>query len=338
ATTDMTYLQDSNALGTNYVVASMGGGFGEGSQVAVHATQDNTQITFTPKGGAAINVTLQKGETYKYAGGSTDLTGSSVTADKAVAVFSGHACAQVPIGTSFCDTLLEQAIATDKLSKVYEVAASKGATLAGGDLVRVIATTNGTQVKVNGAVVATLNKGQFHEMTLAANTGAKIETSEVAAVAQYLKGGGGSNTDPAMSYVPGKDTWLKSYRLATPSGGAAFSVNYASIVIATDDLDSLLLNGADVDTSSFTAIGTTGLSRGNVDLALGLFEMSAANSFLLMLGGGSGADSYYTYGGATFAPGISEPPTTNNVPIPGTIFLVGAALASLGLTRKRRAA
>ena len=66
--TDMTYLFDSAALGNNYVVASQGGGFGEGSQVMVHATQNNTAITLTPKGGAPINVTMQAGETYKYAG------------------------------------------------------------------------------------------------------------------------------------------------------------------------------------------------------------------------------------------------------------------------------
>ena len=40
ATTDMTYLFDGASLGTNYVVASQGGGFGEGSQVAIHATAE----------------------------------------------------------------------------------------------------------------------------------------------------------------------------------------------------------------------------------------------------------------------------------------------------------
>ena len=53
-------------------------------------------------------------------------------------------------------------------------------------------------------------------------------------VAQYLEGGqGGNQTDPALSLVPGSDTWLKSYRLSTPTGAAAFDQNYASIVIST---------------------------------------------------------------------------------------------------------
>ena len=48
----------------------MGAGFGEGGQAMIHATQNNTSVTFTPKGGApVVNVVLQAGETYKYASG-----------------------------------------------------------------------------------------------------------------------------------------------------------------------------------------------------------------------------------------------------------------------------
>jgi hypothetical protein len=343
ASTDMTYLLDDAALGKNYVVASMGGGFGEGSQMAVHATVDNTEVTITPRGGSAITVTLNKGETYKYAGSSTDLTGSTIVANQKVAVFSGHECAQVLPGTSFCDNLLEQAIPTEKLSRNYLLTASKGAEITplNRDLVRVIATADNTEVKVDGVVVATLNKGEFHQFNLAETTGARVEASAPVAVAQYLVGGQGTQTDPAYSYVPGQDTWLDSYRLATPTGGAAFDVNYASIVIDSDDLGSLLLNGSGVNTSAFSAIGSTGFSRGIVDLPLGLFDLTADSAFLVMLGGGSSADSYFTYGGSTFAPGISPPPPPPpppGVPLPGTLLLAMGALAAMAGVHRRKAA
>ena len=336
--TDMTYLFDSTALGTNYVVASQGGGFGEGSQVMIHATQNATAVTFTPKGGAPINVTLNAGETYKYSGGSTNLTGSFVSSNKAVAVFGGHECAQVPVGTTFCDNLVEQMISTNNLSKTYLVTASKGAevTPLNSDLVRVIATANNTEVKVNGAVVATLAAGDFHEFSLAENTGARIEASEAVMVAQYLKGGQGTNTDPAMALVPGSDTWLDTYRLSTPFGAQDFVIDYASIVIATADLASPLLDGVAVNTSGFSAIAGTAFSRGIIDLPNGLFDLVAASEFLVMLGGGSQADSYFTFGGSTFAPGISPPDPPTGVPEPGSLALVGLGLIAAAAVRRRR--
>ena len=343
ATTDMTYLLNAAALDKQYVVASIGGGFGEGSQVAIHATVDNTLVTFTPKGGAAINVTLQAGQTYKYAGGATDLTGSTVSSSQNVAVFSGHECAQVPVGSTFCDTLLEQAIPNSKLSTTYYTVATAGSALATNrsDLIRVIATASGTQVKKDGVVVATLAAGSFYEFLLPTGSGTKIEASQPVAVAQYLTGGGGNNTDPAYTYVPGADALLRSYLLATPSGSSAFVDNYASVVVDAADLTTLMLNGVLVNTSSFTQIGTSGFYGGQVTLPLGLFTLSAADPFLVLLGGGSSADSYLTYGGSSFAPGVSPPvdppvPPVPGVPEPSTVALFGIALAGLALSRRAK--
>lgn len=241
-------------------------------------------------------------------------------------------------GTTFCDTLIEQMIPNNKLSKSYLLTASKGAELAPArsDLVRVIATVDGTEVKIDGVLVATLNKGDVHEFSLAEKTGAKVDASQPLMVAQYLKGGMGANTDPAMSMVPGVDTWLDEYRLATPSGTQDSVVDYASLVIPTADLGSLLLHGVAVNTASFTGIAGTSFSRGIVDLPNGLFTLDAANDFLVMLGGGSNADSYFTFGGSTFAPGISPPDPPDPTPVPAGPALLGLSLVGLAAIRRRR--
>ncbi|WP_290870217.1 hypothetical protein [Aquabacterium sp.] len=330
-TSDMAYLYDSKGLGTQYLLASQGGGNGEGSQVGITATQDNTIVTLTPKSGAAVTVTLNKGQTYTYAGGSVDLTGSRVSANKPIAVLSGHQCANVPIGTGYCDTLVEQMPSIDRLSKRYVVSETTN-TGSAGNLVRVISPTDGNQIKVGGVVVATLNAGQVHEFTL--QDAAVIEGSAPVMVAQYLKGQDATFpdvSDPSMAVIGGSDTWLDAYRLATPTGKQAFAFNYANIVIDASAEDSLQLNGADVDTSSFADVAGTTLRFGSIRVS-GLFSLNAKQKFQLVLAGFDSYDTYMTTGGTSFAPGASPTP---QVPEPSDYALLASGLVTLLIARRR---
>jgi outer membrane autotransporter protein len=313
----MTYLIDGERLGTNYVVS----GYQNirQDQMSVQAVQDNTTVTFTPKGAAAFNVTLNAGQTYMYTA-STQLTGSSILADKPIAVFSGNACTNVPTGVFACDHIVEQMPSIDQLSSSYLLAQTPR-TGAQGNVVRVVATADNTEVRVDGALVATLaTKGDYYEGRVVG--GIQVDATKPVLVAQYLVGQSeaGANTDPAMTIVPGSDQWLKSYVFATPSGSSDFPTDFVSIVIQTSSLSSLVVNGVAADGSLFNPLGSTLFSYGNIDVSstTGPFAITADTPFQLLLSGFDSFDSYFTYGGAAFAPGASPPVDPPPPPLPGT--------------------
>ncbi|MEJ2756669.1 MAG: hypothetical protein P8104_12785, partial [Gammaproteobacteria bacterium] len=132
--------------------------------------------------------------------------------------------------------------------------------------------------------------------------------------------------DPAFAVVPDITSWLSRYRSSTPEGTAAFIENYASVVVNTADLNTLALDGVAVDTSAFSTIPGTTYSCGTVDLPLGRFELEAASPFMMMLGGGSRADSYLTIGGANFAAGIT--PYSVGIMPPAELNLDGMAIST----------
>ena len=314
ASTDMTYLIDGDRLGTDHIVATYRASFED--QISVQASVDNTQVTIRPKSGSEVQVTLNAGQTYMFTA-NAELSGSRVLSDKPVAVFSGNRCTNIG-GVGACDHIVEQIPSVDKLSSTYLLAQTPRND-AGGNVYRAVATQDGTEVRANGTLVATLNNGQFYEGRVVG--GIELVASKPILVAQYLIGqNGNNNTDPAMVIVPGSDQWLKSYVFAAPSGSANFPTDFVSIVIRTTDLGSLRLDGSAPDTTSFLTLGSTAFSFGNIDVSLktGAFAISADNPFQLLLSGFDSFDSYFTYGGAAFSPGASPPPPPVDPPPPPT--------------------
>lgn len=334
ATTDMSYLIDGDKLGTSYVVASYNNILPD--QISAQALVDNTTVTFKLANGETITQVLNAGQTYMTARNAS-LTGSFVTSDKPISVFSGNQCANVPSSDYACDHLMEQMPSISSLSTQYLLARTPR-TGANGDLFRVVATENGTEIKVNGVVVATLAAGQIYEGRVGA-AGAVVDASKKVLVAQYLVGQsqGGGNTDPAMTIVPGSDQWLKSYVFATPSGTADFPSDYVTIVVKTADIGTTKVKGNPISATNCIDMGN-GYSYCNIDVSAtsGAFGITSDNPFELLLSGYDNYDSYFTYGGAAFAPGASDPGTSNGVPEPGTIALFGLGLmGAIGFRRRK---
>ncbi|MPV86645.1 IgGFc-binding protein [Ostreibacterium oceani] len=346
ATTDMSFLLDIPGLGTTYRLATYNVQGNLNTQFSITAVNDNTTVTITPTAALTsgqpadtpFSRTLNAGESF-YFESAQDLTGSLVTADNPVAVFSGNVCANVPTGVSACDHLFSQLPPVNNFADTF-VIPETALTGSVGDIVRVVAHEDNTDVTINGTLVATLMAGEFYEHDATSDT--VIETSSPVLTMQYLKGKGATgNGDPAMSFMPGANQLLDTYVFSTPTGTAVFDQNFLNIAIPDSALGSLVLNGVSVDTSGFAPIGTSGFSSGNIAIPAGVGEIEASAPFVLSISGYSQADSYLTLVGTTFSSGASpEPPSGAVRPVPATSWsfmllalFVFAKIAALQLKR-----
>lgn len=310
-TTDAHLALPTEALGTDYRILAYGytATFPHPSQLGIVATQAGTVVEITPSttggtraAGVPYTLTLDAGQTYMLASGSGatagDLTGSRVTANKPIAVFGGHECSSIPLGTGYCDHSYEQLPPTETWGTRFVTAPL--ATRTRGDTFRVLASRDGTTVTINGATVATLQAGRFLERVLTG--GNVIEASQPVLVAQYSNGSqyDGVPSDPFMMLVPPHEQFLRAYTITTPASG--FRSNFVNVVTSTSTIDLLELDGAPVAASAFRAIGASGFSYAQLSLPAGGHRLASTAPFGAFVYGFDTDDSYGYPAGFSLSP------------------------------------
>lgn len=326
ATTDAFLGLPVDILGTEYIVLNYRNSVIDGTQFAVVATQNATLVTITPSvttgtrlAGVPYTITLNTGQAYQLRNTSNtpaDLSGTIVTANKPVAVFGSHQCANVPPNVTFCDHIVEQLPPPVTWGKSF--ATMPLATRRNGDTFRFLASTAGTQVSVNGTLVATLNRGEVHERIIAGP--AHITSTQPILVAQYSNGTSfdGVTSDPFMMVIPPYEQFLAGYTITTPATG--FSINFVNVVAPDAAVGSITLDGAAIPASAFTPIGTSGFSGTQRAVSLGAHNLAGPSPFGVFVYGFANADSYGYPGGMSLAPvvlvtGIALLPETDTNPV-----------------------
>lgn len=289
------------------------------SQVAIIATEDNTEVTITPTAATSgptpagtrpdptrsrpadkpFTIELDQGEVYQVIPRYdyktlSDLTGSLIEADKPIAVFSGHNCAYVPDNrTKACNLLVEQIPAIDAWGRQFFVGALAGRS---SSVIRVVASEDNTQVFENNRLVATLNTGEYFQ-DLSQTQHTMVTASNPILVTQYSKGfdNGDNVGDPMMIVVAPTEQFLSSYRFATPVRGSWR--HYINLVVPTSTIDSLRLDGRPVDRSLFQVFGISLYSIAQIEVAYGTHVITNSQPFgLYSYGFGYDDAAYDAYG------------------------------------------
>ena len=141
---------------------------------AIVATEDNTNISIVPTvetrngnaAGSTIKATLQKGQVYHVISvdkKGSSFTGTTINADKKIAVFAGDVNTDVPGEASARDLLYEQAMPTAFWGTEFIVTRTMERD---ADRVRFTALNDNTDITINGIKYATINSGQTFEVEL----------------------------------------------------------------------------------------------------------------------------------------------------------------------------
>jgi RHS repeat-associated protein len=298
-TTDAFLGLPTTILGTEYITLGYrNSNIVNGTQFGVVATADATTITITlpvttgtRQANVPYTITLNQGQAYQLrntAGSNADLSGTLISSNKPVAVFGSHQCANVPGGVTFCDHIVEQIPPPDTWGKNFVTMPL--ATRRNGDTFRFLASQDNTTIAVNGAVVATLNKGKIHERII--NGPSTIIADKPILVAQYANGSSfdGVTSDPFMMLIPPYEQFGGNYTLTTPASG--FDINYINVVAPTEAVGQIKLDGVNIPASSFVTIGVSGFSGAQVQIAKGTHNLNAPFPFGAFVYGFASYDSY----------------------------------------------
>ena len=239
ALADATNLLPVPTLGSDYYHLGRDGQRGWKDNYMVVATQDNT--TLYENGNKVAN--LSKGQVYfRQANGADDMSGYHITSNNPIAYFTAHNYQLIDGGG---DNVFQQLTSTNTWGTNFVVPVS----LRGVELVRVVASQNGTTETQTGAIVPksggtpapqtrTLNAGEWVEWEISlANKGCHIQSDKPVQVCSYMVGinyGNGvlADGDESLVWIPPVEQSVQTALIA-PFGSGRLSSHYALVVTPT---------------------------------------------------------------------------------------------------------
>ena len=303
-----------DALGTDYIAMTYTDG-NSPPQFTVSAVSDNTTVTISSHAalnsssqnypaGVPFSFNLNRGEgRYFYSNrGLEDLTGTIISADLPVGLVNGSACTFIPPTSYACDHVFEVAQPVSSWGK--EILVTNLPYRPAGSLYRILAAQDGTNVTLDGAFIATINRGEYHETAVLPGSHV-FSADQPIFVAQFMTSqsytGNPEIGDPAMANAVPTAQYQSNYSFSTV-GGEQFAEHYLSVIAKTADVGAVLLDGVAIDPVAFTPVAGSTYSAATVPLAEGAHTTSSPQPHGITVEGYNVFDSYVYPGGGALAP------------------------------------
>ena len=164
-----------------------------------------------------------------------------------------------------------------------------------------VASEDATSIAINGATVATLNRGESYSQIIVGVS--EVVTTNPVLIAQFAHGQDFDNTDadPFMMLVTPIEQFQASYTISTLDAETFFNGQFANIVATAEAVSTLTLDGVLVDPAEFTPI-SSGLLGAQLSLAEGSYNLASSLPFGVSVYGFGNFDSYGYPGGNSVAP------------------------------------
>ncbi|KAJ8313206.1 hypothetical protein KUTeg_009242 [Tegillarca granosa] len=253
-----------------------------------------------------------------------DLTGTQITSDKIIAVFSGNEKTKVGAGSSR-DHLVEQWPPVSTLGKNFATVPMPGRTV--GDLFKFVATEDNTQINVTGANYSasfTISlAGSHHQLDIPSGNDyyCYVQSDKPILMAQFCKSQESSDekSDPSMVMIPPIELYSADYTFSTPEySDIGNYTNYFMFVAKDADKSGLLLDGGPFPgTVEYNPIPGTDLVGGHVEVSHGTHTVRHTSVISVFGGYVFGTANFETY---AFVSGSRLAPI-NTVCVPTTTVI-----------------
>jgi hypothetical protein len=294
-------------LGTEYYTANAP----INSATLIVATQDNTEVKFecaesvlysgTRPKGTTITQAMSKYQTMYVFSSIKDFSGSHVTANKPIAVFSGSERTHIHY-TSSTDHIVEQLLPVASWGKSFALTSTPVRQV--GDIFRVIGSKSSTSLTLLPSTnLGTIGAGSFKDIDIATGDHKVLQASEPVQVVVYSKtwketgGDSPEGGDPFIAVIPPVEQYANQYFFSTVGLAYTTFIHSLSITIQKSLLGGLRLDGAPLPTSvTWNDLPALNLTTAAVTVAPGahdIYHVDPTKTFYLLL---SGVTEYYSYG------------------------------------------